>query len=577
MFETLQPKQCTRILTSTIYDRLPLSFALEYNKIEIAKYLFELSACQDLHERSNSWNRGIHPLINALKADSFRMIFRISRNIRDINDYINGLYTPLWHAVSNADIKYVKLILFLGGDINLPCLNGISPLMASISCSKLCSFLLSKNPNLDQQDDDGNTALHLAAARKQIESAKILINADADVRIRNKDRLMPLMMASISINYQTVMDLSECSEYSELEKIEALEVLSACLVGYGSPDISYWFRALEMRNPRFPKIREVPTQTNLDFSPEFTTRKELESLQADQLKLAFQGILVIDRILGRNNFVYLRLLLQTTLIAKDENKLEMFQQLINYILQYCQTTPAHILCCCSKFSKILLTEIFSNGDPENIFENGAFDLFKILTRATVETWHSVKDKFYRTPYNEYIQYSELADTFLYIAENIRNMDLTEGYEGQLSEVVVQLVKEDPRFIHHHSLLHRVVKSTAIEAWASVELIRFLLESGANVDSKDYFRRTPLMYALMYGSDNRIQEIVELFLEYKCHLDCRDNEGFSAMDFTRWASVSFLTRRPRSLQCLAVEVILDNEIAYEGTFLEGLEYFIDLHK
>ena len=577
MLEILPPDQCSEILSSTINDCLLLSLALQYKKIKISLFLLELSSCLGHRQRSDCWNKGFHPLINAMSAGSIEMMYLISRNMEDINNYISGPYTPLLHAVLKADIRYVRLILLQGGDINLPCLNGISPLMASILNSKMCSFLVSQNANINHQDNDGNTALHEAAAKKRIESVKILINAEVDVRIRNKDGMMPLMMASVNVNHQTVLNLCELSEYSQIEKIEALEVLGACLVGRGCPNILYWFQALKMRNTRFSKMIDVPTLNVLDFSQEFTTKKELESLQAVPLKLAFQGILVIDRILGRNNFVYLRQLLQTTLIAIDEKKLEKVQQLIVYILQYCQEIPAHIVCTCSHFFKILFTKISSNDNPENIFENGAFDLFKIIAMATVETWYSVKDEYSRTPYIDRFQYSELADTFLYITSRIRNMNLPDDYESRFSQVVLQLIKEDPRFIHHHSLLHRVVKLTKKETWASVELIRLLLESGADINSKDYFRRTPLMYALKYGPDDRIREILELLMEYKCHLDYKDHEGFSAIDLPRWASLSFLQRSPRNLQCLAVEVILDYQIAYERTLPKGPKVFVDLHR
>ena len=541
MLETLPSDQCTRILSFTIDDCVPLSLALKKKKFEIANYLFQFSSHLDHRERSDGWNKGVHPFINAMRAGCIQIMYLISKNLWDINDYINGSYTPLLHVVLSADIRYVRLISDLGGDINLPCLNGISPLIASVFSSNICRFLLSKNPNLNHQDDDGNTALHVAAASKQIESAQLLINAEADVRIRNNDKMMPLMVASVNINPHTVMDLSELDEYSQIEKIEALEVLSACSVGFRYPLISYWFRALEMRNPRFPKIGTFSTQNILDFSQEFTTRNELESLQADQLKLAFQGILVIERILGRNNFVYLRLLLQTTLIAKAENKLEKFQQLIDYILQYCQEAPANIVGACNNFFKILFTDMYSSSNSVNIFENGAFNLFKIIAWVTLEFWHSVKDKLYQSPYNNHFKYSELANTFLYITAKIRSMNFPVQFQGQFSEVVVQLVKEDLRFVYHQSLLHRVVKSTQIETWASVDLMRLLLDCGADIESKDCFQRTPLIYAVKFGSDDCIREIIDLFLEYNCNLDSKDNEGFSAMDLPRWASLASFFR------------------------------------
>ena len=577
MLERLPPDQCKEILNSTIYDQLPLAWALQYKKIVISQYLLNLSSIQDQRERSEGWDRGFHPIMNAMKSGSSWMVFEIARNLWDINDFIRGAYTPLFYAVETTEISYAGLILLLGGDINKPSFNGRSPLIASISNRNMCSFLLELNANINHQDDDGNTALHLAAAQVTNATAKLLIEAEADVRIRNNVKMMPLMFASIYINQQLVMELLRHTKYSQLERIEALEVLSACLVGYGSVDITYWILALEMRNLRFPKILDVPTTEVLDFSREFTMRNELESLQADRLELAFQSILVIERILGRNNFVYLRLFLQTTLIAKEENNLEKFRQLTDYILQYCHEAPADIIAECSNSFGIFFTEIFSNGSLGNIFENGAFHLFKIIARATTEMWLLVKDKFYRTPYVENSCYAGLADTFLYIAENINNMNLAEEYKRQFNEAVIELVKADIRFISHQSLLHRTIYSTLTKPWASVELIRLLLKSGADINSKDYFRRTPLLYAIVFGPDNCIREILELLLEYKCHLDCRDCEGFSPMDFSRWTVISIRPRNPRSLKCLSAEAILDYRIEYEGILFEGLINFVELHR
>ena len=577
MLERLPPDRCIKVLNSTIYDRLPLSWALEHKKIEISNYLFNLSSIQDHHERSEGWNRGIHPLMNALKSGSSWMVYEIARNLWDINAFIRCPYTPLIYAVKTAEISYVGLILLLGGNVNKPCFNGITPLISSISSRNMCSFLLAQNANINHQDDDGNTALHQAATEKQNETAKILIEAEADVRIRNKNGMTPLMLASVFINQQLIVNLLKHAKYSQLERIEALEVLSACLVGYGSPNISYWFIAIEMRNPRFPKTLDVSTTAVLDFSREFTMRNELESLLEDHLKVAFQGILVIERILGRNNFVYLRQLLQTTMIAKDENNLEKFQQLTDYTLQYCQEAPADIIAECSTFFEIFFTEIFSNDSLGNIFENGAFHLFKIIARATTEMWLLVKDKYYLTHFVENSCYALLTDTFLYIAEKINNMNLAEEYKRQFNEVVIELVRADIRFIFDQSLLHRTLYFTREKPWASVELIRLLLKCGADINSKDYFRRTPLIYALAFGPDNCIREILKLLVEYECHLDCRDNEGFSALDIPRWTNLAILPRNPLSLKCLAAETILDYRIEYEGTLFEGLKDFVELHR
>jgi ankyrin repeat protein len=83
---------------------------------------------------------------------------------------------------------------------------------------------------------------------------------------------------------------------------------------------------------------------------------------------------------------------------------------------------------------------------------------------------------------------------------------------------------------------------------SEQLIKLLLEKGANLNALDGSGSTPLITAIKYGDhlDNmRLLKNIKLLLEYGADVDVRDNFGKSALDYAaaqdRWEAVELLKK------------------------------------
>ena len=512
IFESLQPEKRIDFLNSTVKGCLPLYFAVYTNRVEISRYLLGLSLVQGRRKMSEVWKNSRHPLIAAIITGNQELVKLILQNLYDINDNICGHMSPLMIATYLGSLKSVQNIVAMGAEIDRPCIHGRTPLMNSTSVNEICSFLISQGANVNHQDEEGFTALHLAVTEGLKPSTNNLLKAGADVKIRNHEGMNPLTWAAINQNLEEVYHLIRQPAYSVLDMIETLEILNACNVCSENITFLAWKMALLMRAIEgLPKNCQIPAQEILDFSQEFTTETELERIRDNPLRLAFQGILVIERILGRNSRLYIQVLLQTALIAAQRGKFLKLKQLVDYIQDYCQESSFVSLN--FWYFKNLLNEIIQGCDLVFFFEYGGFTVFKIIAQATIKKWTVVKDHVYENPFLVDGLYSELVDTFLYMTSAIGFLFLAQPYVSQFKEEVNKLVKEDLRLLLHQSLLHRAVKLMKTHPWSLVDLLRVLLESGADVNAKDYFQQTPIMYVSQNVPEIFLNDVLTLFKEY----------------------------------------------------------------
>ena len=560
-----RPEQFTRVLNISSNGATPLYLAIKNKRPEIASYLFELLKRQGSEAMCKSWSDSRHPLSIAILVGDNELTEQIARNLTDINDYIQGLFTPLTLAIYSRNAYYVNLFIQLGANVNTSSFCGVSPLMLSVSFTPICDSLLKNNAKLDHQDQEGNNALHVSVAGKYLQSLIALTNAGADVRIKNKDGITPLHLASVHKNHMAILHLEKNSAYTPNEKIEALEILSACYVCGQQPVIRYWLQALALRVGPFAKTIG-PAQDFLDNSVEFTTEDEIKRLLGKPLRLSFQGILVIERILGKNNYLYLDCLLKTSLIAKNVNELDKLRQLMFRIKEYCLTKPAKIIAACCQSFKNLFAKI-ADGSEMEFIQNGGLDIFKTIARATLDMWLYHKHRMVNSPYAHNSRYAELVDTFLYLTSTILRMDLPDYYINSTKKLVQDLVQEKPYSITWQTLLHRAIKLSGKESWVSVKLIRVLLETGADVTAEDYFRRNPMIYAIKYAPDEIFQKIAVLLRAYGSP-DCK---GQSLRPVSTSSNVQV-----SQTQRWQTDINFDDQFACGSVLPEVLEEMSNLH-
>ncbi|XP_029535094.1 B-cell lymphoma 3 protein-like isoform X2 [Oncorhynchus nerka] len=106
--------------------------------------------------------------------------------------------TPLHLAVQGGDKELVRMLLDAGADINaMDIKSGHSPLIHAVENHNMdmVHFLIENDCNVNGQSYSGNTALHSACGRGQVDTARLLLKNRADSSVKNYHNDTPAMVA----------------------------------------------------------------------------------------------------------------------------------------------------------------------------------------------------------------------------------------------------------------------------------------------------------------------------------------------------------------------------------------------
>ena len=110
--------------------------------------------------------------------------------------------TPLLAAIANDYINVARLLVDAGADVNADCHNGSAlQVTAAKGDEEMLRLLLGKGARTEPKS--GQSPLMLAAANSHLEAVRILVQAGADVNVRDGNGVSPLLVASV--NGQTDM------------------------------------------------------------------------------------------------------------------------------------------------------------------------------------------------------------------------------------------------------------------------------------------------------------------------------------------------------------------------------------
>ncbi|XP_047455020.1 B-cell lymphoma 3 protein homolog [Mugil cephalus] len=109
-----------------------------------------------------------------------------------------GGLSPLHLAVLQGRQDLAKMLLEAGADINaMDFKSGQSPLMHAVESNNpdMVHFLIENGCDVNSQSYSGNTALHSACGRGQVDTVRLLLKSGADSSIKNNHNDTPVMVA----------------------------------------------------------------------------------------------------------------------------------------------------------------------------------------------------------------------------------------------------------------------------------------------------------------------------------------------------------------------------------------------
>jgi hypothetical protein len=169
-----------------------------------------------------------HFLFSSIKEKNLAsMKLLLDSKVVNINSTNQNGETPLFLAIKNDDMKQVSLLLEkkvnVNGKISCPGLGIITPLIAVVNFTynntDMLKLLLDYDADINDQDNAGFTALHVAISRSAVDHACFLLeNENINIVLKNKHDHTPLDLLETKKkdvrNYQKMKEAFEKMSYS---------------------------------------------------------------------------------------------------------------------------------------------------------------------------------------------------------------------------------------------------------------------------------------------------------------------------------------------------------------------------
>ena len=441
---------------------------IDHGSLEVLRYLFENGA--DVNACSS-----VTPLMMAIENGHVSAVTFLTERGADVTLTDECGYKALHYAcINNSSPEVFSCLLEKGADINA-CLNdGMTPLMiaAEDSLVNVVTFLIKQGANVDLQDNYGKTALHyaLGSLNFSFEILCCLIQKGADVNTGSNDKLTSLMIAAEKGHINALTLLIKFGADADLQDKNGKTALHHAV--YGS-DVS-----CEILSCLIEMGADVNAGGNINHTP-----------------------LMIAAEKGHINAV--------TFLIRNGADVDLQDQNYGETALFCAVrgfdASCEVLNCLTKngadinaSSKRMLTPLMIAA------KMGCINAVTFLMErgAIVD----LQDKDGKTALHYAVHG---CDTTRDVSRCLgtQNPLMTPVEKGHVS-VATFLIEHGANVNlqdkYGRSALHHAVHGSD----ASLEILKCLIEIGADVNARTKIKRTPLMMAFEYGHSNAVTCLIE---------------------------------------------------------------------
>jgi ankyrin repeat protein len=198
-------------------ENTPLLFAIKNNHADVVKLLLDKGANIDLRDTDN-----LPPIVYASYYMNPEIIKMLVEHGADIN-FTTLDNSSILHNVSySGSADLIDFIIKKGANVNVVDQSGFSPLHIAIQNgnTEAISILCKNTKNLNQKEIRyGNTPLHFAALKGDLESSIMLIESGADAGITNLQGISPVDYA-VKYGYEKLTSYYQTINLADSKSIE---------------------------------------------------------------------------------------------------------------------------------------------------------------------------------------------------------------------------------------------------------------------------------------------------------------------------------------------------------------------
>lgn len=245
----------------------------------------------------DKFNNEFIQYVKAGKIDKCLDLIAPGQDVRaDVNVKAENNWTPLHFACWNINFKLVNLLIFNEANVDALARNDLSPLMVVCSqgSEQIAKVLINAGAQIALRDGGGNSALHYAAKSGSLELVRLLLDTNQfNLKAKNNSGLTPLDLASDS----------ECKKFLELKEADLDKKERETLIKihtYRNENFAF------LNNKMTLEFSQQDTSSGVLSHSSNTSRSDLDSSNSEADRVGPQNFLV-HSLLGRGSFgeVYL--------------------------------------------------------------------------------------------------------------------------------------------------------------------------------------------------------------------------------------------------------------------------------
>lgn len=583
----------------------PLFISCKRGHVEIAEYL--ITVCNaDIEQRGIYEvpdDRSVHsvtPLWCAAVSGKLSVIRCLAHHGADINAVSDTGSTPVRSACFMTHLEIVQFLVENGADIRKANYNGGTCLINSVQSVQLCKFLLKHGADVNARDIQNKTALHYAIQEHRLETTKLLLDHGADTNAKSRYGDDALQTACLKGATNIFEYLIAYREFSPERLANGYELLGSSHVDEHNnvfTAIDHWRVAQYIRETHglLPKEPKMPLRSAFRYETEFLTTEELENISADLDAIRIQSLLITERILGPNHKDTVFRLMYRGASYADAMRYHRCIDLWRRALEI-RVEKDTILYSDTCFTAQALVRLMIDLKQKTANGNIYMDENQLFTDI-IATFHLLSDNImearqlldikptYKRQMDSYDRILKCITHLIYIM-----IECTKTNEQRqlVTELVTNLVRMNPRSSSTgDTLLHlcvsrlNTIKSNyfmddnQVYIFPRHEVIKLLLDCGANVNARNETKSTPLHVASVVY--NFRCSLVKMLLDYGAHIDQPNSSKECPSINIAQNPLNYIhVLNYVSLKCLCATAVIKHSIPYKEQIPKTLEAFVKLH-